>query len=269
METRWEMLTPPDFERLAREEGLCAVPIGSLERHGEHMPFGTDGLVCHEVVYQASQQTPCVVFPTYWFGQVHEASCFTGTVNFPTALLCQMLETLLDEIAANGFRKIALVSGHGGNTDFLHYFAMSQLDREVPYTLYVLSTFGLEGGAGETARAVLDTHEGGHADEAETSMILSVAPDAVKMAQQRFPEPIRPAVDLSHLKGVHTGLWWYAAFPENVTGFPGQATREKGDALLSGAAQDVAAALAAIKLDEAVPRLQQEFYRRVRDKGRA
>lgn len=267
METRWELLTPPDFKRLAQEEGLCVLPIGSLERHGEHMPYGTDGLVCHEIAYQASLKTPCVVFPTYWFGQVHEASCFAGTVNFPTDLLCQLLQTLLDQIAANGFRKIAIVSGHGGNTDFLHYFAMSQLDREVPYTLYQVNCFGLDGQAKAAERAVIETHEGGHADEAETSMILSVAPEAVKLAQQCFPEPIRPKVDLSHLKNIHTGLWWYAAFPENVTGFPSKASKEKGDALIAGAAHDVAEALQCVKDDRTLPQLQREFYRRVREKG--
>ena len=77
----------------------------------------------------------------HWFSD--EASCFTGTVNFPTDLLCKMLEVLLDQIAQNGFKKILIVNGHGGNNNFLSYFMMSQADREVDYTLYM--TFGYEG----------------------------------------------------------------------------------------------------------------------------
>jgi len=105
METRWEMLTPPDFKKLAAEHKICVLPIGSLERHGEHLPFGTDALVAHAIAVGASKIEPCVVFPPYWFGQVHEAACFTGTVNFPTAMSLQILETLLDQIAHNGFEK--------------------------------------------------------------------------------------------------------------------------------------------------------------------
>ena len=118
MQIRWEYLTPTQFKKLAREEQVCVLPIGSLERHGEHMPYGTDALIAHEIACRAAQQEPCGVFPPYWFGQVHEASCFAGAINFPTEMLTKMLEMLLDQIAQNGFKKILIVSGHGGNGHF-------------------------------------------------------------------------------------------------------------------------------------------------------
>ena len=61
------------------------MPLGILERHGEHLPYGTDGLSVHAIACRAAELEPCVVFPTYWFGQGHEASCFAGSVNFPPA----------------------------------------------------------------------------------------------------------------------------------------------------------------------------------------
>lgn len=263
MQIRWEHLTPPDFEKLAQEEQLCIVPIGSLERHGEHMPFGTDALVVHNVACRAAQQEPCVVFPPYWFGQVHEASCFTGTINFPTDLLCKMLETLLDQIAQNGFKKILLYNGHGGNSHFLDYFAMSQLDREVDYTLYIHFIDGPR----QRALDIWDTPEGGHADEEETSMAMAAIPGTVKLEYQRFQEPIDARTDLAHLaeKGIHTALWWYGMFPENVTGTPSAATPEKGEAMLAAAAEDLMDVIRTVKEDTAAPRLQQEFYRRIRN----
>ena len=265
MQVRWEHLTPPDFEKLAREEQLCILPIGSLERHGEHMPFGTDALVAHDIACRAAGMEPCVVFPPYWFGQVHEASCFTGTVNFPTDLLCKMLETLLDQIAANGFRKILILNGHGGNTNFLQYFMMSQLDREVDYTLYMCFTYG---GKRFNGLDVWEAPGGGHADELETSVIMAAAPGTVKPEYQRFPEPILPKKDLAHLDGIYTGLWWYDNFPENVTGTPSAGTPEKGEAALQAAALDLCDKLRAIKADKVLPEMQREFYRRVKAKGR-
>ena len=264
MQTRWEFLTPPEFKKLAAEEQLCILPIGSLERHGEHMPFGTDGLMAHKVACLAAEQEPCVVFPTWWFGQVHEASCFTGTVNFPTDMLCKMLEVLLDQIAQNGFKKILIANCHGGNSNFLNYFAMSQLDREVPYTLY--STFVLEGDH-YNALDIWENPEGGHADETETSLIMAVAPGTVKLEQQKhMQEPIYPNEDLMHLskKGIHTALWWYGMYPENVTGCPSLATLEKGEKALEAGVLDLVDVIREVKKDTAAPRLQQEFYARHR-----
>ena len=43
MQVRWEYLTPPEFKKLVKEEQICILPLGILERHGEHLPYGTDG----------------------------------------------------------------------------------------------------------------------------------------------------------------------------------------------------------------------------------
>jgi creatinine amidohydrolase len=256
MEVRWEYLTPTDFKALVRKEQLCVLPIGSLERHGEHLPFGTDGLTAHEIAVRAARQEPCVVFPPYWFGQLHEASCFSGTVNFNQRLLLQMLETLLDQIANNGFKKILVLNGHGGNTNFLQYFAMSQCEREVPYTLYIGE------GRGRRSRE-LPWSEGGHADERETSFMMAIAPDAVKMDYHTYQEPITPVHDTGVL-GAYTGYWWYAKYPEHVAGSPSLASREKGERAMEAAVADTAELFKKIKEDALVPALQKEFYERAR-----
>ena len=261
MQVRWEYLTPPDFKKLAREEQVCILPIGSLERHGDHMPFGTDAIIVHDICVRAAEKEPCVVFPPYWFGQVHEASCFAGTINFPTDLLCKMLEVLLDQIAQNGFKKILIVNGHGGNNNFLTYFMMSQSDREVDYTLYM--TFGYNGPRFQKLD-VWEAAGGGHADECETSLIMAAAPGTVKMEYQTQQEPILPKHDLAHLPRVYTGLWWYDNYPENVTGTPSAGTEDKGEAALTAAGEDLAEVIRNVKNDTVLPAMQQEFYARVR-----
>lgn len=263
MQVRWEYLTPPEFKKLAKEEQVCILPIGSLERHGEHMPYGTDAINAHNIACRAAEMEPCVVFPPYWFGQVHEAACFAGTVNFPMDLLLKMLETLLDQIAKNGFKKILILNGHGGNSHFLDYFCMSQLDREVDYTLYTTFVFA---GRHFANLNVWEKLGGGHADEVETSMVMASAPGTVKMEHQCYAEPIEPLEDLKHLSdnGIHTGLWWYGMYPENVSGSPSAGTAEKGEAALNAAAIDIAEMLRIIKADTAAERLQKEYYARVR-----
>jgi len=266
MQTRWEYLTPPEFKKLAREEQICILPMGSLERHGEHVPYGIDTVVAHTVACKAAEIEPCVVFPPYWFGQVHEAACFSGTINFPAPLLLQLLETLLDQIAQNGFRKILIVNAHGGNNGFLNYFMMAQNDREVPYTLY--KTFVLDGEWLHELDDMWDAPGGGHADELETSLMLAIAPEAVRMDQQRFAEPILPGHKLEKIKGVQTGTWWYDMYPEHVSGTPSAATAGKGQQVIEAAARDLARRIKAVKEDEVAPALQQEFYRRKRSVGK-
>lgn len=258
MQVRWEYLTPGDFKALVKTEKLCVLPIGSLERHGEHLPFGTDGLIAHEVAIGAAEQEPCVVFPAYWFGQVHEAACFSGTVNFKSAFLIEMLENLLDQIAQNGFEKILILSGHGGNNAFLEYFAISQVDRKVDYTLYI-------GRVSQGTRyRSLQIWEGedGHAGQGETSLIMKIAPETVRMDRQIYPEPILPLHDPA-VPGVHTGYWWYALYPEQVSASPSKASKEKGETAFRAAVEDVAEMIRRVKSDTLIPALRQEFYARV------
>jgi creatinine amidohydrolase len=170
--------------------------------------------------------------------------------------LLEILETLLDQIAGNGFEKIYILNSHGGNVDFLHYFAMSQCDRKVDYTLYVGNAYG------ERFKAFPWESEGGHADERETSMMMAIAPETVKMEYQKYKEPVKPLHDTSSL-GVYTGYWWYARYPEHITGCPSLASREKGERAMEAAAADVADTIRKIKADTLTPSLRKEFYERL------
>ena len=83
MQVRWEYLTPPEFKKLVKEEQICILPLGILERHGEHLPYGTDGLSVHAIACRAAELEPCVVFPTYWFGQGTRRHALRAPSTFP------------------------------------------------------------------------------------------------------------------------------------------------------------------------------------------
>ena len=266
---QWVDLVPSELERLAREEGLCVVPMGCLERHGEHVPFGCDLVIAETIAARAAEKTPCVVFPGYFLAQVHEASCFSGAVNLPQALAVEVLARVLDGIARNGFRKIAILNCHGGNTAFLDYFSMSQLDDGHSYVLYVVSPFSALDKEEEGRLAALwETRVQGHADEQETSLCMACKPGLVKLELAERGET-RPLERFAHLsaRGIHNALWWYARYPENVTGTPSAAGEEKGRAALEILVNASARALDAIKEDETAPELQREFLRRMRSVG--
>lgn len=267
---KWIDLVPSDFDRMAREDSVCVVPMGSLERHGEHIPFGCDMVVAETIAALAAELTPAVVFPGYFLAQVHEAACFTGTVNLPKSLALEVLAKVLDGIAANGFRKIVILNGHGGNLAFLDYFAMSQLDEPREYVLYIVSAM-------ETMNAIEDTLFNnlwqtpplGHACEKETSIYMACRPGLVRL-ELAADEPVLPLRRFAHLQaqGIFNAHWWYADYPEHVVGSIRQASLEKGQKALEIMVTSTARALQTIKDDTAAPALQKEFLEKVLNKAK-
>ena len=259
---RWENLTPPQFTALAANEKLCILPIACLERHGDHLPFGTDGLIVHHIACKAAELEPCVVFPTHWFGQIHEDACFPGAIALPSRLTLEILEALLNQIARNGFSKILILNGHGGNNALLDYFAISNVDVPRDYALYVIKyPSDVSPRHAELVKQLITTPIG-HACEWETSLVMAVAPDAVKMENHTYPEPILPKGRLTHLKGVTSGLNWYADYPEQVVGAPSAASAETGAQLIDAMVHDLADTLRKIKSDTEMPTLKREFLAR-------
>ena len=136
---RWEFLREEEFpSAIEKAGGLCVIPIGCLEMHGEHLPVGTDSLKAHALAVLAAEKTGAVVFPTaMWLGDVMGVHKLekpwekkrAGYISLSPELLMQILKELCDEIGRNGFRKILLLSSHGGNDPWLSFF-----DRAVRYT---------------------------------------------------------------------------------------------------------------------------------------
>lgn len=266
---RWEHSVPSEFEKAVKEHGLCIVPTGSLERHGEHLPFGCDLIIAHTVACKAAELEPAVVFPPQYMMQAHESSCFSGTVNFPQSFAIEAFSLLLKSIAANGFKKILVVNAHGGNSHMLDYFAMSRLDEDDGYTFYQTTVSGaLTEQEQKTIDSLWESYIGGHACEMETSLFMACCPDKTKL-ELTPGRTIKPMNRFARLKehGVISPLWWYADFPDNVTGNASYAGEEKGKIVLDIYAKSVARAIKAVKEDKTAPELRQEFITRVNTKG--
>ena len=141
LSTHWEELTASDFrEGIRRSQGTCLLPFGILEKHGPHLPLGTDLLDVRYAALHAADQEYAVVFPEYYFGQIFEAKHEPGTVAYSTQLQLALLQETTDEMARNGCKKVLIVNGHGGNEHLLPFFAQSQLERPRDYVVYVLGS---------------------------------------------------------------------------------------------------------------------------------
>ena len=243
---QWEQLTAPDFGRAVRETGVCVLAIGVLERHSEHLPLGTDYLNAHKIASMAAEREAAVVFPPFYFGQIYEARCFPGAVTLRPTLLVEVIQGVLDEIGRNGFGKVILYSGHGGNHHLVRFLAQSTLWEEKPYSLYLLDD-RLTPEREERWQGVLDTKAHGHACECETSISLANHPALVKMAAV----PPQPATPLKRTEsvGAFTGIGWYSNYPEHYAGDARPATAEKGRVLRELQVETLAEFIAAVKAD--------------------
>ena len=130
-------LTAVQFKDAVKKSSQTVIiPIGVFEKHGPHMPLGTDLYTAREIAVRAAEIEYAVVFPWYYFSQINEARQQPGTIAYSPELIWRILQETLDELNRNGFKKIILINGHGGNGAFLEYFTMAQLSEKRDYTLY-------------------------------------------------------------------------------------------------------------------------------------
>src|ERR1700754_1406439 len=93
LRVRWEELTAPDFRAgMERSGGTCLLPFGILEKHGPHLPIGTDLLNVRKASLKGAEQEYAVVFPEYYFGQIFEARHEPGTIAYSSRLQFELLQ---------------------------------------------------------------------------------------------------------------------------------------------------------------------------------
>ena len=256
LSAKWEELTAPDFvQAIHQAQGVCVLPFGIIEKHGPHLPLGTDLLDVRFAVMNAVKQEYAVVFPEYYFGQIFEARQQPGTVAYSLATQLTLLQETVSEMARNGCKKIVIVNGHGGNTSLLPLFAQAQLASERDYVVYV---FGLPN-ENVPGRPALKTPFDMHAGEVETSNMLIARPDLVH--QDRANQQSGADLHRQKLPGtVYTGIWWYARFPNHYAGDASAANKELGEFDQKTWSKEIADALKAIKADDESLKLQNQFF---------
>jgi len=252
---RWEELTSADFrEAITQARGTCLLPFGILEKHGPHLPLGTDLLDVRYAALHAAEQNYAVVFPEYYFGQIFEAKHEAGTIAYSAELQLRLLQETTDEMARNGCKKILIVNGHGGNESLLPYFAQTQLDKFHDYVVYIQW-----GGHSLPENPLHKDKVDMHAGQSETSNTMISRPDLVHL--DRTPQESGADLDRVHLpETVYTGIWWYAKFPDHYSGDGGLAVKELGEADMKLWITTISDAIRAVKADDASLRLQNEFF---------
>lgn len=210
METRWLYKTVSNFASLREEaKGVCILPMGCVEKHGLHLALGCDCLIAESVAYEASLLETMCVFPGFTFGDLplgaptvaDGGSMSEGNITIPVELQMTLLRTLCEQISRNGYKKILIYNGHGGNSSWLNTFLRSLnvtkrdfvvgvMHSDLPAP-HVLATYLEKHGTGsipeltrEDEELVLRYHKEnmriGHAGFGETAFVMAVAPESVE-----------------------------------------------------------------------------------------
>jgi len=254
---KWEELTAPDFvQAIHQSQGVCLLPFGIIEKHGPHLPLGTDLLDVRFAVMNAVQQEYAVVFPEYYFGQIFEAQQEPGTVSYSLSTQLTLLQETVKEMARNGCKKVLIVNGHGGNNSLLPLFAQAQLATPRDYVVYV---FGLPNENVPGRPALKTPNNDMHAGESETSHMMVARPDLVHIDRADSES----GADQNRLKlpeSVYTGIWWYAKFPDHYSGIGSAATKQLGEFDQNTWSTQIVEAIKAVKADQQALKLQNEFF---------
>jgi len=255
LSVHWEELTAEDFAKgIQKSGGTCMLPFGILEKHGPHLPLGTDLLDVRYAALHAAEQEYVVVFPEYYFGQIFEAKSQPGTIAYSSELQLELLQQTTDEMARNGCKKIIIVNGHGGNEHLLPYFAQSQLDQPHDYVVYVFDQRSPESG-GPPKKMSMDMHAG----ESETSKMMIARPDTVHQDRAN-KESGADQHRINLPDDVYTGIWWYARFPNHYSGDGSAATKELGEFQMNWWISTLVKVIQSVKADNESLKLQNEFY---------
>ena len=246
-EVEWWRLKAADINALAARDAVVIVPIGSTEQHGPHLPTQVDSLLVREIALRAARQvsstTPIVVAPTVWTGLAEHHMSLGGTISLDFTTFLALLRCICRSLVRQRFRRILLLNGHGGNIAALTV-VVNELAVELDAPIATTSYWPL---ASESFARILERQKTvRHACEAETSMLLAVAPEVVDMtmAAEAVGPTSRELAEVTGTDAAHRWRSFKARTRHGAIGDPRTASAEKGERLLAAAADAVSKVVA-------------------------
>lgn len=207
----WGELRRPKIEEFAKTNAVVIIPVGSTEQHGDHLPVNTDMSCCYAVAQRAAQainEFPVLVLPPIWMGFSPQHMIFPGTITLKHHTFIEVLTQVAAGVHANGFKKILILSGHGGNAGIINSLCLKLTHEDgIPTATY---TYWEMPSVTEELRRISQTDEGlgkdiiGHAGEIETSLQLYLQPELVDIGSAvQVPGVVGDPTSGNREKGEH------------------------------------------------------------------
>jgi len=255
-----EQLTVRQVREYLATSHSIIVPIGSIEQHGYHLPLVTDTLVAQEISRRVGSRTGTLVAPVISF--TFSGGGLPGTINVCPAVMSLLVQEVLSSLALQGFRQFFLVLAHGGSENLAALGdALKILLRSNPLfergliCLFPVWKFDAQGTGWRKAFAEGDWHAGW----LETSLMLALAPELVRLEQLELdPAPLLE-LQIAHPDNYQRAekivddplviprLSQRPDIQVGVMGYPQRASRELGMKLAESMVEEMAARLESIR----------------------
>ena len=241
-----ENLTWPEVKKLKLTNKVVVLPLGSFEQHGPHLPLTTDTDIVTAIARAIERKRPkqILCLPTLWPGHSTHHLFFPGTLSVRQMPYIQLVIELCRSIVNFGAKKVFLLNGHGGN-DVPLRAALRELKTEFPKVKFVFASYWTLAAA--SIKEVRESELGGlgHACEMETSIMLHLHPDRVKLQLAKRDGPKHKDVyrksDMLHSRPVYFVNEFHEVTKTGTIGHPDLATAQKGKQFLAGIVKDVTA----------------------------
>ena len=261
----WSNLTTQDFGRIDTTRAIAVLPLAATEQHGPHLPLSVDVDIVEGVIQSAiaqlnasahsaadalnPQDLSILVLPTQGVGLSPEHAAFPGTLTLKSETLIRLWADIAESVKAAGIHKLVLFNSHGG-----HVGAMDVVARDLRARLGMLVysvnwyQLPLEDDKGQDAHALFSDHEhrfGVHAGDIETSVMLALKPQAVRMNKaENFKSSSEDRAQLFPIlgNGRSAKLAWQMQDynPAGAAGNAAAATAQKGQVVLKAAGRSLA-----------------------------
>lgn len=247
---RFHEMTALELRQVSRDKTVVLAPIAACEQHSHHLPTFTDTILVTGVADGVEKKLSGQVLqlPTLWFGASHHHLRFGGTlsasVDTHVDMLCDLLTSLLDD----GYQRVLILNGHGGNIDTMQMALRRLQPHYLTQQMTAASYWDLA--ANELAALAEGPRKNmGHACEFETAMVMALRPELVRKEKiQDDPPTSEPT-----LRGLYIGEDMHQRTQRGAVGYPQLATVEKGRKFLQAAIDRTAEVVQAL-LARALPK---------------
>lgn len=238
----WQEMSTVDFAEGDTADWIAVLPVAAIEQHGPHLPVATDTAIAHgmieRVIALLPDDLPATFLPVQAIAKSNEHISSPGTLTLSWETVTRAWIEIGESVFRAGVRKMVIVTSHGGNVPVMDIVAR---ELRVRHAMLCVATGWSRFGQPEGLYSDFEKSFGIHGGEAETSMMLHLRPDLVRMeraerfasAQERFVTEFR------HLRAHGPAQFGWKAQDLNPAGTVGDAalaSAEKGRASIEHAA---------------------------------
>lgn len=233
---QWHQMTWPEVAEFAKlESSAVLLPVGATEQHGPHLGCGMDSEIADQLAKEVGELTNIAVLPTLPYGcSIGHSKKWPGTIALQPKTMIDVVKEIGDWVAYSGVKRLFILNSHVSNFAPLRC-ALEMLRAEHDDLMVAVIN------SATVSERVKERHfedaEDWHANEAETSLMMAIAPEIVR------PEKLKDSDDPDRTESCVFSHPVNRTSENGVTGKPSLASEDKGKELFSWMKQDLAATI--------------------------